>query len=103
VAPVSPRIGTSTWDTFHILSVYILTSAETRRVNIPTRRRIDREADIVVGGPRRPLMNGRDTDRAEAIRVIAEILAAAYLRLRFPETRPNEVDCAVKNEARCQW
>ena len=30
-------------------------------------------------------MNDRDADRAEAVREIAAILAAAYLRLRFPE------------------
>ena len=30
-------------------------------------------------------MNERDADRAEAVRQIAAILAAAYLRLRFPE------------------
>jgi hypothetical protein len=36
-------------------------------------------------------MNDRETDRAEVVRVIAEILAAAYLRLRFPEISPNEV------------
>ena len=35
--------------------------------------------------PRRPLMNDRDSDRGAAIRQIAAILAAAYLRLRFPE------------------
>jgi hypothetical protein len=29
-------------------------------------------------------MNDPDFDRAEVIRQIAEILAAAYLRLRFP-------------------
>jgi hypothetical protein len=40
-------------------------------------------------------MNDRDTDCAEAVRVIAEILAAAYLRLRFPEISQNEVDCAL--------
>ena len=39
-------------------------------------------------------MNERDGDRAEAVRQIAAILAAAYLRLRFPETLHKEVDCA---------
>ena len=29
-------------------------------------------------------MNDRDADRAEAVRQIAAILAAAYVRLRFP-------------------
>ena len=36
----------------------------------------------------------RDADRAEAVRQIAAILAAAYVRLRFPETPQQEVDCA---------
>ena len=31
-------------------------------------------------------MNDRDPDRTEAIRQIAAVLAAAYLRLRFPES-----------------
>ena len=39
-------------------------------------------------------MNERDADRADAVRQIAAILAAAYVRLRFPETLPKEVDCA---------
>jgi hypothetical protein len=39
-------------------------------------------------------MNEVDSDRAEAIRVIAAILADAYLRLRFPNLPSNEVDCA---------
>ena len=39
-------------------------------------------------------MNERDADRAEAVRQIAAILAAAYLRLRFPETLQTAVDCA---------
>ena len=39
-------------------------------------------------------MNDRDVDRAEAMRQIAAILAAAYVRLRFPETLQKEVDCA---------
>jgi hypothetical protein len=39
-------------------------------------------------------MRDSDPDRAEAVRVIAEILAAAYLRLRFPEISPSKVDCA---------
>jgi hypothetical protein len=30
-------------------------------------------------------MNDRDVDRAEAVRQIAAILAAAYVRLRFPD------------------
>ena len=39
-------------------------------------------------------MNDRDADRAEAVRQIAAILAAAYVRLRFPESPQKEVDCA---------
>jgi len=39
-------------------------------------------------------MKERDADRAEAICQIAAILAAAYVRLRFPETLQKEVDCA---------
>ena len=39
-------------------------------------------------------MDDRDPDFAEAIRVIAGILADAYLRLRFPEFPQNGVDCA---------
>ena len=39
-------------------------------------------------------MNDRDADRAEAVREIAAILAAAYVRLRFPEPPRTEVDCA---------
>ena len=39
-------------------------------------------------------MNDRDADRAEAVRQIAAILAAAYVRLRFPEPLQREVDCA---------
>jgi hypothetical protein len=38
-------------------------------------------------------MNDRDPDRAEAIRQIATVLAAAYLRLRFPERQKQPVDC----------
>ena len=38
-------------------------------------------------------MNERDADRAEAVRQIAAILAAAYVRLRFPEPIRKEVDC----------
>ena len=38
-------------------------------------------------------MNDRDCDRAEAIHQIAAVLAAAYLRLRFPEPAQKAVDC----------
>ena len=43
---------------------------------------------------RRPLMNDRDPERAEAIHQIAAVLAAAYLRLRFPEPPKKVVDCS---------
>jgi hypothetical protein len=39
-------------------------------------------------------MKERDVDRADAVREIAATLAAAYLRLRFPEPLQKEVDCA---------
>ena len=39
-------------------------------------------------------MNERDADRAEAVRQIATILSAVYVRLRFPEPLQKEVDCA---------
>ena len=39
-------------------------------------------------------MKERDEDRAEAVRQIAAVLAAAYLRLRFPEAPEAQVDCA---------
>jgi hypothetical protein len=39
-------------------------------------------------------MNEPDADRAEAVHQIAAILAAAYVRLRFPEPLRKEVDCA---------
>ena len=38
-------------------------------------------------------MNDRYPDCAEAIRQIATILAAAYVRLRFPELPQKAVDC----------
>lgn len=41
-------------------------------------------------------MKERDADRAEAVRQIAAVLAAAYLRLRFPEPPQAQVDCAEK-------
>jgi hypothetical protein len=37
-------------------------------------------------------MNERDDDRTETIRQIAAILAAVYLRLRFPEQPPPRLD-----------
>jgi hypothetical protein len=39
-------------------------------------------------------MNDRDPDRTEAIRQIASVLAAAYVRLRFPEREQQPVDCS---------
>ncbi len=46
-------------------------------------------------------MNDRDLDRAEAVRQIATILAAAYLRLRFSESRPPGVDCPETKSESC--
>ena len=43
-------------------------------------------------------MNERDADRAEAVRQIAAILAAAYVRLRFPERK---VDCPETKSESC--
>ena len=43
-------------------------------------------------------MKERDADRAEAVRQIAAILAAAYVRLRFPE---REVDCPETKSESC--
>jgi hypothetical protein len=45
-------------------------------------------------------MNDRDAGRTEAVREIAAILAAAYLRLRFPPS-PHEVDCAETKSESC--
>ena len=39
-------------------------------------------------------MDQRDPDGAEAVRVIADILADAYLRVRFPKLSQDEVDCS---------
>jgi hypothetical protein len=46
-------------------------------------------------------MKERDADRAEAVRQIAAILAAAYVRLRFPELPPREVDCPETKSESC--
>ena len=46
-------------------------------------------------------MNDRDPDRAEAVRQIAAILAAAYLRLRFPDAPRAEVDCPETKSESC--
>jgi hypothetical protein len=50
-----------------------------------TRRRLDRQAEIVVGGfPRRPLMRERDAALDHAINEVAAILGDALVRLIFP-------------------
>jgi hypothetical protein len=46
-------------------------------------------------------MNERDTDRADAVREIAAILAAAYLRLRFPCPSTLQVDCPEIRSESC--
>jgi hypothetical protein len=46
-------------------------------------------------------MNERDGDRAEAVREIAAILAAAYFRLRFPCPSSQEVDCPETKSESC--
>ena len=44
-------------------------------------------------------MNEPDPGRAEAVHEIAAVLAAAYLRLRFPS--PQEVDCPETKSESC--
>jgi hypothetical protein len=46
-------------------------------------------------------MNESDADRAEAVREIAAMLAAAYLRMRFPCPSPQEVDCPETKSESC--
>jgi hypothetical protein len=46
-------------------------------------------------------MSDSQPDRAEIIRAIAKILAAAYMRLRFPEIDPKPVDCAETKSDSC--
>ena len=46
-------------------------------------------------------MNDSDIDRAEAIHQIAAILAGAFLRLRFPGSRQDEVDCPETKSDSC--
>ena len=46
-------------------------------------------------------MNDREPDRAEAVCQIATILAVAYLRLRFPDPPPKEVDCPETKSESC--
>ena len=41
-------------------------------------------------------MNDRDSDRAEAIRQIAAVLAAAYVRLRFPEESGSGLHASIE-------
>jgi hypothetical protein len=42
-----------------------------------------------------------DPDRAAAVRALARILAAAYLRLRFPESPEPPVDCPETKSESC--
>ncbi len=44
-------------------------------------------------------MNGRNSDRPEAIQQIANILASVYLRLRFPDPAPQRLDSPKKESA----
>ena len=46
-------------------------------------------------------MNERDADRAEAVHQIATVLAAAYLRLRFPDPPQHGVDCPETKSESC--
>jgi len=46
-------------------------------------------------------MNDRDSDRAEAIRQIAAVFAAAYVRLRFSEPPKKAVDCPETKSESC--
>ena len=46
-------------------------------------------------------MNDSDSGRAEAIHQIASILAGAFLRLRFPASPQNEVDCPEATSESC--
>ena len=47
-------------------------------------------------------MKDRDTARHQAIQQIATVLAAAYLRLRFPAPSNLPVDCPeTKSESSC--
>jgi hypothetical protein len=47
-------------------------------------------------------MDDPDTDRAEAIHQIAEILSTAFLRLRFPDLQPAAVGCAETKSESCE-
>jgi hypothetical protein len=46
-------------------------------------------------------MNESEASRAGAVREIAAILAAAYLRLHVPESRPKAVDCPETKSESC--
>ncbi len=46
-------------------------------------------------------MNDREVDRAEAVHQIAAILAAAYLRVRFPDPPSAVVDCPETKSESC--
>ena len=67
------------------------------RGNMPpitsTRRRLDRQAEIVVGGlQRRPLMRDHDAVLDHAINEVAAILGDALVRLNFPAPPVGQVD-----------
>jgi len=46
-------------------------------------------------------MNDPGPDRIEAVSSIADILAGAYLRLRFPDPPPPPVDCSETKSESC--
>ena len=46
-------------------------------------------------------MNDPDPERADAIHQTASILAAGFLRLRFPASPENEVDCSETPSDSC--
>ncbi len=46
-------------------------------------------------------MKERDVYRAEAVRQITAILAAAYMRLRFPGPPWRQVDCSETKSESC--
>ncbi len=69
----------------------------------PTRRRLDREAEIVVGGfSRRPLMRDDDSALDQAIREVAAILGDALVRLVFLNPALPQVDFAETETPRLQ-
>jgi len=46
-------------------------------------------------------MNDSEPDQADAIHQIASILAGAFMRLRFPASPQNEVDCPETKSESC--